>query len=86
MPYQLYFSYHRMEKCLENNTLFMSKFCLNRSINRVADCFPAEYKENDRMDFATIAGILCIINAIIGTLGNFLTLVAIPFAAQKKKY
>ena len=52
----------------------------------MADCFPAEYKENDRMDFATIAGILCIINAIIGTLGNFLTLVAIPFAAQKKKY
>ena len=74
-----------MEKCLLNNTLFMSKICLNRSINSMEDCFPAEYKENGRMDFATITGILCIINAIIGTLGNLLTLVALPFAAQKKK-
>ena len=75
-----------MEKCLENNTLFMSKICLNKSINSIEDCFPEKYKDNSSIDFATIAGILCIINAIIGTLGNFLTLVAIPFAAQKKKY
>ena len=32
------------------------------------------------------AGILCIIIAIIGITTNLLTLLAIPFAAKRKKY
>ena len=75
-----------MEKCQANNTLDMSKICLNTTINSVEDCFPEDYLDNGGIGFATIAGILCVINAIIGTLGNLLTLVALPFATKKKKY
>ena len=75
-----------MEKCQANNTLDMSKTCLNTTINSIADCFPKEYLDDGGIGFATIAGILCVINAIIGTLGNLLTLVALPFATKKKKY
>ena len=71
-----------MEKCQENNTLYMSEICLNTNINNISDCFPKDYIDNH---LATIAGIVCIINAIIGTLGNLLTLVALPFAAQNEK-
>ena len=74
-----------MEKCQANNTLYMSKICLNTTIKNRTDCFPEDYIDNGGIGLATIAGILCIINAIIGTLGNLLTLVALPFAAQKKK-
>ena len=75
-----------MEECLSNNTLFMSKICLNSSINKQSDCFPNNYTDKDGIDFATMAGILCILNAIIGTLGNLLTILALPFAARRKKY
>ena len=64
----------------------MSKICLNSSINKQSDCFPSNYTDKDGMDFATMAGILCILNAIIGTFGNLLTILALPFAARRKKY
>ena len=75
-----------MEECLSNNTLFMSKICLNTSINKQSDCFPSNYKDKDGIGFATMAGILCTLNAIIGTFGNLLTILALPFAARRKKY
>ena len=75
-----------MEECLSNNTLFMSKICLNSSINKQSDCFPSNYKDKNGIGFATLAGILCTINAIIGTFGNLLTILALPFAARRKKY
>ena len=72
--------------CKEDNIHFMSNFCLNVSQDREA-CFPEKYKSHDgEVGIAIIAGILCTINAFIGTFGNLLTLIAIPFAAKRKKY
>ena len=72
--------------CREDNVHFMSNFCLNVSQDRDT-CFPEKYKSHDgEVGIAIIAGILCTINAFIGTFGNLLTLIAIPFAAKRKKY
>ncbi len=35
--------------------------------------------------FRTATGVWCLMNAIIGILGNLLTILAIPYAARKKK-
>ena len=37
-------------------------------------------------DLRKAVGIWCIINAIIGSIGNFLTVLAIPYAANRNKY
>ena len=71
-------------KCLYNNTHSMSENCLNTSINYFANCFP--YNDKNGVVVATIAGILCTINAIVGFFGNLLTILAIPYAASKNKY
>ena len=71
-------------KCLYNNTHSMSENCLNTSINYFANCFP--YNDKNGVVVATIAGILCTINAIVGSFGNLLTMLAIPYAANKNKY
>ena len=72
-------------ECLYNNTHSMSEKCLNTSINYLANCFPYNNDENSLV-VATTAGILCTINAIVGSFGNLLTMLAIPYAANKNKY
>ena len=49
-------------------------------VNVCADCIPNEDKQ-----YRTALGIWALINAIIGILGNMLTLLAIPYAARKKR-
>ena len=72
-------------KCYENNTHFMSDYCLQiweNELNGSEFCFP-EYINEHGID--TILGIWCTINCVIGTFGNFLTLIAIPCAAYNKR-
>ena len=70
--------------CTKNNTYDMSEICLDTNINQKADCFPSEYKYNDGQ-IAKIAGTLCVINSIVGFMGNLLTILAIPYAAKRNK-
>ena len=71
----------------ESSTMYsMSQKCLkwmeNKTINETVyeDCFPNYSKWN-----VILSGILSLSNAVIGFTGNLLTLLAIPFAAKKKK-
>ena len=73
-------------KCYENTTHSMSKICLDAWMNENIyllneDCTP-KYADGV-VAFGTI---WCNINAVIGFTGNLLTLLAIPYAAKKKKY
>ena len=57
-----------------------SDFCLD-SINEFPDqCFLSDHK------LTFWLGLWCIINAVIGFAGNLLTLLAIPYTANRKKY
>ena len=69
--------------CLKNNTYAMSEFCLEAWSNGIMgnetdNCYP------QRSVFGMISGIWCMVNGGIGFIGNFLTLIAIPFCARKK--
>ena len=70
----------------ESSTMYlMSQKCLEwmeneMPINETLDCFPNYSKWN-----VILSGILSLSNAIIGFTGNLLTLLAIPFAAKRKK-
>ena len=72
--------------CQENTPHEMSKFCLtqweNGFTNGTEECFPSYITDT----VAVLTGIWCIFNAIIGFTGNLLTLLAIPFAANRKRY
>ena len=64
----------------------MSKLCLegwksgNWSITE--DCFPQDIDAS----ITIFAGVWCSINSAIGFSGNLLTLLAIPYAAKKRKW
>ena len=64
--------------CLAETILNKSWSCLN--ITDTFDCYP--YNEL----IGVIAGIWCILNTVVGCLGNLLTIIAIPYAANRKLY
>ena len=71
-------------KCERNTTHSMSDLCLEAwsyGYNTTENCIPSY------MEGATgiLAGIWHVFNALIGFIGNLLTLIAIPYAARQKK-
>ena len=68
-------------KCETNSTNAMSKLCLEaweNGYDAPDDCFL-------QSTIGTVTSIWCMINGSIGFTGNLLTLLAIPYAAKKKK-
>ena len=43
------------------------------------------FQKDISLEFSTFAGVWCIAIAAIGFLGNFLTLIAIPYASKKRR-
>ena len=64
--------------CNHTTLLYFSNFCLLNPNN--SQCFPSEY---DNWIEAEI--IFALINSLIGFAGNLLTILAIPYAAQKNQ-
>lgn len=73
-------------ECLESNTHQMSKLCLegwqNGNWSITENCFPQDIDAS----ITIFAGVWCSINSAIGFSGNLLTLLAIPYAAKKRKW
>ena len=75
-------------KCEINNTNSMSEYCLNGWQNKSSnydfseDCVP-EIKKNHQLFIFSMFWTCS--NGIIGLVGNFLTLVSIPYAAKTKR-
>ena len=55
-----------------------SDYCLN--VVFLGACYPSK-----RYEFKFALGIWCVILGLIGFFGNLLTILAIPYAAKKKK-
>ena len=78
--------YQNMDKSLLticNQTLLLknwSDFCLDNSFDFPETCYPSEH-----YDLKFVLAILCVVFCIIGFAGNLLTIIAIPYAAKKKK-
>ena len=69
--------------CWENTTHSMSQICLEgweRGEGVPTHCYP-EWRLNE----TTFITFSCIFNGVLGTLGNLLTLTAIPYATSKNK-
>ena len=68
--------------CSAPHVYDLSLFCTNQSKSDEESkiCFP-----DDIRSYSVLAGIWCVINAVVGFSGNLLTLLAIPFAARRKK-
>lgn len=69
-------------ECSDDQVHQLSGYCTNSSLTdeEAKLCFP----DNIR-NLSIVAGIWCIANAIVGFSGNLLTILAIPFAAKRKK-
>ena len=71
-------------KCNITNLQAMSQLCLKSweygDSTAPEDCFPQSTNYN-----GTITSIWCMIQGFVGITGNLLTLLAIPYAAKKKK-
>ena len=71
--------------CQVNNTYLMSNFCMNSwdlgKDEEVEGCVP-----NYVQDFGYVIGCWYLMNSIIGAIGNLCTLVAIPYAAKRKRF
>ena len=71
-----------MAECTPENVYNLSHFCVDLEVaSPDIECFNRKVSPAFT-DFVTV---WCILNAICGTLGNFLTLVAVPWAAYKKR-
>ena len=68
------------ELTCQGDFLNISDICLKHPDKFPENCFPKELNE-----LSIAVGIWCTINAIIGFLGNLLTILAIPYAAKKNK-
>ena len=69
--------------CDNSNSSILRKwsgFCLDNSNGFPDQCFSSDHK------LTFWLGLWCIINAVIGFAGNLLTILAIPYAANRKKY
>ena len=77
-------------KCERNETLSLSELCLdkwqnltiNDDSNSTENCFPDDV---DNL-FTNILALWFLICSIVGVFGNLLTLIAMPYAAWKKRY
>ena len=70
-------------KCNLQTLLLLSEICLNPDYNtNHVECVDDSIDQsvNDFM------GAVCIFNSVVGGLGNLLTLVAVPWAAHRRKY
>ena len=71
-----------MAECTPENVYNLSHFCVDFELaSPDIECFNRKVSPAFT-DFITV---WCILNAICGTFGNFLTLVAVPWAAYKKR-
>ena len=70
------------DKSRVNNVSFLSKACVDGTDDGTLDCLPHEEIE---VICRIVLGVWGIITIIIGVFGNVLTLVAIPYAAYKKR-
>ena len=61
-----------------NNVEGWSEYCLN--VVFLDECYPLK-----RYEFKFALGLWCVILGLIGFVGNLLTILAIPYAAKKKK-
>ena len=64
--------------CPNESAEIASAFCLSSASNPEC-CFPLS------QTISLFAGIFCAVNAVVGTLGNLLTLTAIPYAKYKRR-
>ena len=66
-----------MQSCLQN----ISKICVEEPYTEEYPCYPDYLKE-----IGPYFGIWCLFISFLGMFGNLLTMLAIPFAANRKKY
>ena len=77
-------------KCERNETLSLSELCLdkwqnltiNDDSNSTENCYPDDV---DHL-FTNVLALWFLICSIVGVFGNLLTLIAMPYAAWKKRY
>ena len=68
--------------CDSTLVINFSHFCLSHAEDFPDNCFPSD---EIFPGFRRAVGIWCIVNAVIGSMGNLLTLLAIPYAAKRNK-
>ena len=69
--------------CDNSNSSILRKwsdFCLDNFDGFPNQCFSSDHK------LTFWLGLWCILNAVVGFVGNLLTIIAIPYAAKKQKY
>ena len=71
--------------CESNYTdaISICKFCGNGCESDTIQCPPYELKE---CTYRQVLGLWAVFIIIFGVLGNMLTLLAVPYAARKKRY
>ena len=67
----------KMQSCLQN----ISKICVEEPYTEEYPCYPDYLKK-----VGTYFGIWCLFISFLGMIGNLLTMLAIPYAANRKKY
>ena len=70
--------------CTLETAYALKDICTDLSYNdsAVEFCYPEKLREGN---LSMLAGIWCLINAVVGLSGNMMTLFAIPYAAKRKK-
>ena len=70
--------------CTLETAYALKDICTDLSYNDSAleFCYPEKLRDGN---LSTLAGIWCLINAVVGLSGNMMTLFAIPYAAKRKK-
>ena len=82
--YNLNDTYIACNRNNSNNIYQLSKFCVNDSnVNGLYECLPNDL---ENCPYRIALGCWAIIVMIIGVLGNMLTLLALPYAAKRKRY
>ena len=67
--------------CTPENVVAISEFCERSEIQSDVECFSKDVP----VQFSTFVAVWCILNAICGTCGNLMTLLAIPWATKSKR-
>ena len=70
------------DKARVNNISFLSKVCVDGTDNGTLDCLT---EDADEVKYRTALGIWAIVILIVGVFGNALTLLALPYAAHKRR-
>ena len=77
VDYQTHSDNAKMQSCLQN----ISKICVEEPYTEEYPCYPDYLKE-----IGPYFGIWCLFISFLGMFGNLLTMLAIPYAANRKKY